>query len=162
VGDLIDPVTEIPLAEKAPTGGDYRIRIISDLHPNFYAESGMFSIMMKINPNVFKERIKLLRPIPVFPGPGCPMCGEVQLSDLLEIIKTTPEAHVVELWHAGRSLGKLVEAGAAGRRLASRRIDFGNSFLQLKKGGSGFELRIFDAQGKLLHTQAVELNYKAN
>jgi hypothetical protein len=67
----------------------------------------------------------------------------------------------VELWHAGRSLGKLIEAGAAGRRMASRRIDFGNSFPQLKQGGSGFELRVFDNRGKLLHTQAVVLNYKA-
>jgi len=163
VGDLKDPQDPEggdPLEEKAPAGSGYKIRIRNS-DGSFTAETGTFAIAGNINPSRFKDRFRRISRIPVFPGPGCPMCGEVQLSDLLEIIQSEPGAHVVELWHAGRALGKLFEAGAAGRRSASRRIDFGNSFQQLKQGGSGFELRIFDNRGKLLHTQAVVLNFKS-
>jgi hypothetical protein len=158
-GTLGDPEAAEPTGE-ADSGGGYTIRVY-DISKHYHDESDTFTIVDMINPGKLIGTLRGVSRIPVFPGPGCPGCGEVQLSDLLEVLRTTPEAHVVELWHGGRSLGKLVEAGAAGRRLASRRIDFGNSFQQLKQGGSGFELRIFDNKGKLLHTQAVELNYKA-
>jgi hypothetical protein len=40
-----------------------------------------------------------------------------------------------------------------------QRINFGNAFMQLEKGGGGFELRVFDARGRLVHTQAVTLQF---
>lgn len=158
VGNLTDPATDEPLPETAPAGGGYKIRI-SSMTGQYFDESATFTIVEKFDPGKF-VRFRRISRIPVFPEPGCPMCGEVQLSDLLEIIQNEPGAHVVELWHAGRSLGKLFEVGA-GRRRSAMRIDFGNSFPQLKQGGGGFELRVFDNRGKLLHTQAVMLNFKS-
>lgn len=160
VGQLVDPNDDdLVLSETVPTGGGYRIRV-SNSGGQYFGESADFTITMIIDPNHLLKRFKLITRIPVGPVPGCPMCGEVQLQELWEIFESSPNVQEIQLWQGGRMLGKLAERGAAGRRLASRRMEFGSSFAQLQRGGSGFELRLLDAQGKLLHTQAVALDYK--
>ena len=57
-------------------------------------------------------------------------------------------------------LAKLAERGAVARRLAGRRVEFGDAFAKLRQGGAGFELRLFAAGGRLLRTQAVVLELK--
>jgi hypothetical protein len=159
VGNLHDPDTDMPLPEKAPMGNDYRIRIRT--HDGaYYAEIGPFAITVQIHPGAF-NRFKKIARIPVWPVPGCPECGEVQLQDLWQIIESSPEVQEVQLWQGGRMLAKLVERRAARMRLANRRVEFGNAFAKLRQGGAGFELRLLGAEGKLLDTQAVVLNLKA-
>jgi hypothetical protein len=159
VGELHDPDTDTPLPEKAPMGSDYRIRIRT--HDGaYYSEIGPFAITVQIHPGAFNRHKHIAR-IPVWPVPGCPMCGEVQLQELWQIIESSPEVQEVQLWHGGRMLAKLAERGVAARRLSGRRVEFGGSFALLQKGGAGFELRLLGASGKLLGTQAVVLNLKS-
>jgi hypothetical protein len=159
VGDLLDPVTEMPLPAKAPGGSGYRIRIRNHAGSTF-AESGEFSILVPFNPQVLKDRLKAVARIPVWPVPGCPSCGDVSLAGLWPVLLDAPAGCRIELWTAGRSLGMLAEAGEAPQR-ASRRIDFGDSFQKLKLGRNVFELRLFDDKGALLQSQPTVLNYKS-
>ncbi len=159
VGDLYDPDTDMPLPEKAPPGNDYRIRVRN--HDGaFYSEIGPFAIIVQIHPG-WLSRFKKISRIPVGPVPGCPECGEVQLEELWKILENGPDVQEVQLWHGGRMLARLVERRAARMRLADRRVEFGGAFAQLRQGGAGFELRLFDVNGRLLGTQAVVLNLKA-
>jgi len=159
-GDLLDPATEIPLAEKAPGGGGYRIRIRNQAGSH-YAESGEFSILVPFDPQLLKDRLKAVTRVPVWPAPGCPTCGDVSLASLWPVLRDAPAGCRIELWTAGHSLGRLVEAGEAQQR-ATRRIDFGGSFTKLQQGRNVFELRLFDDKGVLLQTQPLALNLKSN
>ena len=158
VGELYDPETDMPLPEKAPMGNDYRIRVRT--HDGaYYAEIGPFAITVQINPGAF-NRYKHIARIPVWPVPGCPMCGEVQLQELWKLFEGSPDVQEIQLWSGGRMLAKLAERGAVARRLAGRRVEFGDVFAKLRQGGAGFELRLFAAGGRLLGTRAVVLDYK--
>lgn len=158
VGDLIDPSTEGPLPDKAPAGSGYRIRVTS-YSGQYFDETDAFTILL--DPNVLKERLKLVTRVPVWPAPGCPACGEVQLAGLWPVLQGAAAGCRVELWYSTvRSLGMLVEAGEAQQR-SSRRIDFGDSFQKLKLGRNVFELRLFDDKGVLLQVQPVALNLKS-
>ncbi len=160
VGDLLDPATELPLPAKAPGGSGYRIRI-RDHSGSTFAESGEFSIRVPFNPQVFKDRLKAVARIPVWPVPGCPACGDVALAALWPVLLDAPAGCRIELWTAGRSLGMLAEAGEVPQR-TTRRIDFGDSFAKLKLGRNVFELRLFDDKGTLLQAQPVALNLKSS
>ncbi len=159
VGDLIDPDTEELLPTKALPGTGYRIRV-TGYGGEYYDETDAFSIAAKIDPGWAQHRFKVANHIPVGPVPGCPMCGAVQLQEVWKILENAPDVQEIQLWQGGRMLGQLVERGGAGLRPAHRRIEFGGSFAQLQRGDGGFELRLFGAQRKLLHTQAVVLEFR--
>jgi hypothetical protein len=160
VGYWLDPMTGSWEDEpRFPAGSGYTIRI-SDGTGTYVDESDAFTIAAKFDPAPFAKRLRWLTRIPVWPQPGCPMCGEVQLQELWKIFAGNPDVQEIQLWQGGRMLAKLAERGAAGRRLAGRRVEFGSSFAQLQRGGAGFELRLFGARGRLLHTQAVVLDYE--
>lgn len=162
VGQLVDPNDdETVIAETVPTGGGYRIRVRNG-SGQYYCESPVFSIMAKPDPGWIRKRFKLVTRIPVGPVPGCPMCGEVQLQELWKFFEGSPDVQEIQLWHGNRMLAKLAERGAVARRLAGRRVEFGAAFAKLRQGGAGFELRLLDTQGKLLHTQAVVLSLQAH
>ncbi len=159
VGQLVDADGE-PLAEKAPAGSGYKIRIRNS-SGDYWAETGTFTIARRFNPGEIRDLSKGLTHIPVWPVPGCPQCGEVQLEDLWKILEGDPDVQEIQLWHGNRMLAKLVERGAVARRLAGRRVEFGDSFARLRQGGAGFELRLLAAGGRLLGTQAVAMDYKS-
>ena len=160
VGELLDPNTEEILPEKAPAGSGYRIRVTS-YGGQYYGETDAFSIVAKLDPGWVQHRFKLVNRIPVWPVPGCPQCGEVQLEDLWKILEGDPDVQEIQLWQGGRMLAKLAERGAVARRLAGRRVEFGDAFAKLRQGGAGFELRLLASGGRLLRTQAVVLEMTA-
>ena len=161
VGHLVDPNDdELVIAETVPTGSGYRIRV-SNSGGGYTCESDPFTIIAKIDPGRFKAFSKIPSHIPVWPVPGCPMCGEVQLQELWEFFESSPDVQEIQLWQGNRMLAKLAERGAVARRLAGRRVEFGAAFAKLRQGGAGFELRLLAAGGRLLGTQAVALDLKA-
>ena len=162
VGRLVDANDdELVLTETVPTGSGYRIRVRNG-SGQYYCESAVFAIAEKLSPILPPKTFKLMTRIPVCPVPGCPMCGEVQLEELWKIFESSPEVQEIQLWQGNRMLGKLIERGGAARRLAGRRIEFGDAFAKLRQGGAGFELRLFAAGGRLLRTQAVALSLQAH
>jgi hypothetical protein len=161
VGQLVDEEYWEPLAEKAPPGTGYKIRLRVSGTGGYFADAGTFTIARRFDPSGIRDLSKDLVHIPVWPVPGCPMCGEVQMQELWKIFESSPDVREIQLWQGGRLLARLAERGAAARRLAGRRVEFGGSFAQLRKGGAGFELRLFAAGNRLLRTQAVILDFKA-
>lgn len=167
VGYWMDPMTDSwEAAPRFPEGSGYKIRI-SDGTGAYTDESDPFTIAPPFDPGPLAKRFRQIAPIPVRipahvpvgPVPGCPMCGEVQLGELWKIFENSPDVQEIQLWQGGRLLGKLAERGGVARRMAGRRIEFGNAFAKLRQGGAGFELRLLGAGNRLLRTQAVTLEF---
>ena len=156
VGHLYDADAMEPTDETVPAGSGYSIRI-RQMSGSFYVNSGQFTISQ--NFDWLRDKFSHMRRIPVYRIPrgpdSCPMCAELQLQEFFEVMKSAPKRYEVELWASGKSLGRLIKPSQGTQPI--QRIDFGNSFPQLEKGGSGFELRVFDARGRLAHSQAVTL-----
>jgi len=158
VGHLLDPATEEPAAETVPAGAGYFIRV-RQMSGSYYADTSQFAIAL--NFDWLRDKFRHLRRISIYripKGPDpCPMCAELQLQEFFEVMKLAPKRYEVELWASGKSLGRLIKSSQAQRPV--QRIDFGDAFAQLEKGGGGFELRVFDARGRLVHKQAVTLQF---
>ena len=162
VGTLVDEESWEPLAEKAPAGDGYKIRLRVSGQTGYFADAGTFTIARRFDPGTIRDLSKGLSRVPVRPIPGCPMCGEVQLQELWKLFESSPDVQEIQLWHGNRMLAKLAERGAVARRLAGRRVEFGNAFAKLRQGGAGFELRLLAASGRLLRTQAVVLSLQSH
>ena len=118
------------------------------------ASDGTFSIMAlkHIHPKITLTEVSLIH------IPDCPECFRMNLKPLNDIFNNQKKLFHVSLFANGTEVAKLGRFGAdtPAAEFIDLRLDASLQDMARNRRGR-FELRLFDAQGRLLQTQAVQL-----
>jgi hypothetical protein len=142
----------------APAGSDYYIRVISmNGQPSDFSD-GPFSLVFSKPP--FKIERKFVE---WNPDPGCPMCGNFDIGDLLARLGNPVDiTGDLVILRNGRQVGLLGKLGQGGLSPDQKvKLRFGaDDFALLGQENQGFEVAIVGAGGNILKRQAISLKLK--
>ncbi|HNX98558.1 MAG TPA: GPI anchored serine-threonine rich family protein [Candidatus Aminicenantes bacterium] len=169
-GNNTDPPV-MKISDSAPNTGSYEFLVPNELPSanNYYlrvrppdestfTDSHNFSIKFCIDPGWWKERLYVEYWWIHHPEPGCPMCGVLDLEALLAKLQGVNPGPGLKLglFANGKLVADLVKFGRGSRMLGKQQVKFNQAQVGLiRGGGSGFEVRLLDAAGKMLFSQPI-------